>query len=240
MTRKAKDFDISLYLNGSLLPNGIKPQKTEDIIRRVLARYSKTFLETVTVTDKKMYFEATVNAIKELFCDREPEFRRNLTYSLMNMIEEHYKDVQLTAATQLFLASVIHTCFINVREVNADFTRLFCAFNVEYGDVSAFCRFVVISEIEHYCYFECHTVKPWHQDVIQHDGEVFESVPITTGEVFLLSRFLWETYGGVQSKKMKVLKCFTNKGKGSDITKSPYWYFRQDRLMKKRKEYEDE
>mgnify|MGYP003292891592 CR=1 FL=1 len=240
MIRKSGEFDMCLDLKESLIPNGIKPKKTEELIRRVHARYSKEFLEAVTVKDKKEYFADTVNALRELYNDRDPDFRGNLTISLMNMIDDHYKNVKLTTATQLFLTAVIHICFINVKEIGDEFTKLFCTFNVKYGPISTFCRFVVISEIEYYCYFECHKVKAWHQEVIQHDGEVIAAVPIESGEVFSLSRIIWETYGAIQTKELKVLKCFTSKGKTGDITKSPYWYFRQERLMKKRKDFKDE
>lgn len=176
------------------LINGDPNKKTiEQIIELITNRYTvERLLEVKEDEELKSFFDYLVESFSSLFAKRDGDFQRKLACALIEMIIKDYSSCELNVGTQYFLAAIIHSLFFCFRERPDDFREVFCQFDAEEGKVHAFCRYVVINEIEMYCCCVINAIRDWHYDVINSDGEVFEKYPLDKDNQRQVSYCLWE------------------------------------------------
>lgn len=212
------------------LINGDPNKKTiEQIIELITNRYTVKRLSEVKEDEElKSFFDYLVESFVELFDRPNEDFQKNLAYALINMIIKDYSGCELNVGTQYFLAAVIHSLFFCFQEKPDDFRNAFCKFNADYGEIHAFCRYVVINEIEMYCCCVINGIRDWHDAVINSDGEVFETYPLDKENQRQVSYCLWEIdKANDKHKKIKHFNEFLQIGVYTGVT-SAYRTNRKD------------
>lgn len=191
--RKKKEKTPYEYVRKPLI-NGDPNKKTvEQIVELIENRYTTERLAEVKEDQEpELFYEYLVESFSNLFYKRDSAFQRNLAYALISMIIQDYHTAELNVGTQYFLTAIIHSLFFCFRERGDDFRDAFCQFNADYGAVHAFCRYIVINEIEMYCCCVINGVRVWHDEVINSDGEVFETYPLDEDNQLQVSYCLWE------------------------------------------------
>lgn len=225
--RKNKDKSAYDYVKEPLIYGDPSKKTIEQIIELVKNKYRESRLAEVN-ENPETFYELVIESLNKLFYGRDHDFRKNLTYSLVKMIFEDYSKNELNTGTQLFLAAIIHISFDNLKENEEDFREIFCEFDADKGDIHAFCRYIIINEIEKYCCCEINSVRPWHNDVINADGEIFKKYPLEDDSQVQITSLLWD----LKKKKNKdsnieCLKEFLMIGSHSGIT-SAYRMYRKD------------
>ena len=185
------------YLGESFPEEEHKVDKIPDIIYWVNLFYNCELLNELDLEDDSQFFKKMQKSLKELFLAGTYEYDKELCNALLSMIQNSYCDDCLSRAKQLFIAAIIHVCFEKVRDREDCFEPLFSSelFNSDNGKTQAFCRFVIVSEIENYIRFYygayASEEKPWLLRVIDFDGGAFDKITLTATSALSLLKCLW-------------------------------------------------
>lgn len=212
----------------SSCPTLMNPSEMEnaDLIDCIYERFSVKKLNEVEVVSIVTFYKSINKGLDFCFEDRGESDCNDLAFRLFKMLEAKYFNNTLTLNLKIFYAAVIHICFKNISENENLFLKLFRPLDSTEDESNAFCRFVVISEIELYSTCHINDVLDWHNKVINSDSHVFNYMG-SENELFNILTCMWETDKSKLSDKMEKLRVFFCLDE-SKPNKGAYWTFRKD------------
>lgn len=225
---------IKTYLSRDLLTGDPELKSLKDITDIIETRYCNDFFQKSNCKNKadgELVFDLTQKSISKLFEGRDMEFSQKLSYALLQMLVLSYSNINLNVPEQYFLASIIHVCFDKLKENSDAFVKIFSLFDATQGTVCAFCRFIVICEIEGYCSFKITKPREWHEKIILFDSEVFERFKknnvLSKIKVFDMVNFLWDDQAETLNDKNEHIHGFIPNSDSGSVSDSTYWYYRK-------------
>lgn len=171
-------------------------------------------------------YKSMVEGLERCFAGRGEGDRNDIAFRLFKLLEENYFGYKLTLNMKIFYAAVIHICFKNICENEALILKLFRPLDSTADETNAFCRFVVISEIE--LYSTCHfmeVLKAYYK-VINADSHIFKYM-YDEDELCKILICMWETDKSKMQDKMEKLRVFLAWDEAKPI-RGAYWTLRKD------------
>lgn len=178
-----RDNDTEKIYNSIEKPiiENIKNFSLNDIIDNFVAKFNHERLENRNLDDIRFY-QSSMKSIKHLFEIIPFDMQKPLAVRLVQHLQENCCDGELASPKIGFFSAVINISFGYLRENDEDFKTAFCTFNGDDGVCHAFCRFVVLAALEHYCRVNRRDVADFYKTVIHFDSEVVENMKNTPEE----------------------------------------------------------
>lgn len=225
---KDKKTDLQkLYEYFSSCPTLMEPSEMDsaDLIECIHIRFSVKKLNEAAGASTGSLYKSIIKGLEFCFDGRGEDECEDLAFRLFRLIEKKYFSETLNFNLKIFFAAVIHICFANISENENLFFTLFRNLDSTANDSEAFCRFVLMSEIE--LYSTCHImgVIDKHIEVINADSNVFKFMG-NEDELFDILTCMWETDKSRIDDKMKKLALFLGWEKAEPI-QGVYWTFRE-------------